>query len=89
MQRGISMDQFETIQIQLSNGETKSAKIISILESKYYIYSFGETDTNGLELLYASKTEMQNDKQVFVNVTTEEWEQIKKMLQNELAKGGN
>ena len=67
-----------------------NVELISILEdnnNKYIIYSKGEKQKSGNQIIYISKLKYKNDKYYLENIhEDEEWGKVKELLSNIISK---
>lgn len=83
-----------TIDIHMSDGSTKKAKILLFFESddgkkEYVTYTFEEKDKNGLVILYTSiiVTDEEGNKQLIDIESDEEWKQVKDFMKQMISLG--
>lgn len=66
------------------NGNIKKAEVVlyfKLGEKKVMIYTFNETDSNGMIILYSSIVEKQEDGRVnFSKISQEDWADVKKVM---------
>lgn len=58
-----------------------------IEEKKYVVYTFNETDANGMIILYSSLVEMENGKEKFCKINPEDWQIVKEVMSKIVKEG--
>ncbi len=84
----------DKVKVTKSSGEVADAEIIAVFDiadfnRSYVIYSYDETDPNGLAKLHVSQLKEEDGKYNFIDVETDdEWTRIKNVMR-EIITGGN
>lgn len=80
----------ETILVTDQNGVEREAEVILCFEKdnkNFIIYTFNETDENGMVILYSSMVKVENGVNVFEKITPEDWTMVKNVM-NSIVKEG-
>lgn len=82
----------EMITVEDAKGEKREAEVVLCFQAgedqkDYVVYTFNEEDEKGMIILYAATVSKVNDEVELNKVSSEEWNMIKKTMQ-EIAKEG-
>lgn len=81
----------QTIKVLDENGLEKEAEVVLCFENNgknFIIYTFNETDENGMIILHSSMIREENGNNVFEKVSPEDWAMVKDVM-NKIVKEGN
>ena len=81
----------QTITVLDENGLEKEAEVVLCFENNgknFIIYTFNETDENGMIILHSSMIREENGNNVFDKVSPEDWTMVKDVM-NKIVKEGN
>lgn len=76
----------EIIKVLDANGNERDAEVVLCFETeennkKYAIYTFNETDENGMIALYSAEVDENSENPSFKNIETEEeWAMVKEIM---------
>ena len=73
----------EMIKVIDENGEEKEAEIVLAFkhnDKNFVIYTFNETDSKGMIILYSSLLTKQDGKNIFDKIDKEDWDMVKKYM---------
>ncbi len=81
----------EMIKVKDQNGVEREAEVVLCFEKdgkNFIIYTFNETDENGMIILYSSMIRVENGENIFDKITPEDWTMVKNVM-NSIVKEGN
>ena len=81
----------ETILVTDEKGIEREAEVILCFEKdnkNFIIYTFNETDSKGMTILYSSMIKNENGKNIFEKISSEDWTMVKNVM-NQVVKEGN
>ena len=80
----------EMIKVTDENGIEKEAEVVLCFEhngKNFIIYTFNETDEQGMIILYSSMIRQENGENVFEKISSDDWAMVKDVM-NKIVKEG-
>ena len=73
----------EIIKVTDENGDEREAEVVLCFEDNgrnFIIYTFNETDSKGMIILYSSMVRKEAGKNIFEKIDKNDWDMVKKLM---------